>query len=140
MIRTPTPTDAAELVPLFAALSHPASADQISNRLQRLNADPEYQAWVVDGDRPVLAFAAGHLLFGIEDDRPAAQLIALVTAPDARGRGLGSELCAAFEAWAVEQGAARATLGSGTRRGQAHEFYLRRGYAPTGVRFGKNLA
>ncbi|PDP88113.1 GNAT family N-acetyltransferase [Glycomyces fuscus] len=87
----------------------------------------------------LLGFAAGHLLFPVEDDAPAAQLIALVTAEGARGRGVGTALCAAFETWAVERGAARAMLNSSTWRTEAHAFYTRRGYAASGARFSKSL-
>lgn len=139
MIRTPTPDDAADLVPLFAALAHPAEATQLKVRLGRLLSDPEYSAWVAEGEAELLGFAAGHLLFPVEQDRPAAQLIALVTAEQARSRGIGSDLCATFESWAVARGATRAILTSGVQRHEAHEFYRRRGYATTGLRFGKSI-
>ncbi|WP_444964061.1 GNAT family N-acetyltransferase [Nocardiopsis sp. M1B1] len=139
-VRTVRTADADGLVPLYAALSHPATAAQVRSRLERLAGDPTYGFWVgevVSGE--LLGFAAGHLLFPVEDDTPAAQLIALVTAGDARGRGVGTALCAAFEAWAVERGAARAMLNSSTGRAEAHAFYTRRGYTASGVRFSKSL-
>ena len=142
--RTCRPDDAQLLVPLFAALSHPTTAERLRDRLARLAGDPTYAAWVIeapDGDAPaeLWGFAAGHLLHPVEDDTPAAQLIALVTAEGARGRGVGTTLCAAFERWAVERGATRVALNSGTTRAEAHAFYRRRGYTASGLRFAKTL-
>ncbi|MDA2806771.1 GNAT family N-acetyltransferase [Nocardiopsis suaedae] len=132
--------DAESLVPLFAALSHPATPAQLRSRLERLAGDPAYEAWGVESETAQLVgFAAGHLLFPIEDDVPAAQLIALVAAGNARGRGVGTALCTAFEQWARGQGAARALLNSSSTRGGAHAFYTRRGYTASGVRFTKPL-
>ncbi|MET9710335.1 GNAT family N-acetyltransferase [Nocardiopsis alba] len=135
------PTDADRLVPLFSALSYPASTKRIRARLERLGQDPTYEAWVVEDSRwELVGFAAGHMLFPIEDDVPAAQLIALVTAEHARGRGVGAALCSAFERWATGRGAARVQLNSGERRSEAHDFYSGRGYTASGVRFSKRLA
>lgn len=139
-VRTVRTADADGLVPLYTALSHPATAAQIRSRLERLTGDPTYGfrvAGAASGE--LLGFAAGNLLFPAEDDTPAAQLIALVTAEDARARGVGTALCAAFETWAVERGAARAMLNSSTGRTGAHAFHTRRGYTASGVRFSKPL-
>ncbi|WP_150251548.1 GNAT family N-acetyltransferase [Nocardiopsis deserti] len=138
--RTVRFSDADGLVPLYAALSHPSTATQVRSRLERLAGDPTYGFWVGEAaSGELLGFAAGHLLFPVEDDAPAGQLIALVTAEDARGRGVGTALCAVFEAWAVERGATRTMLNSSTRRTEAHAFYMRRGYTASGVRFSKPM-
>lgn len=138
--RTGHAADTDKLLPLFADLSHPATAPRLRARLERLTGDPTYEVWVIEiATGELVGFAAGHLLFPVEDDVPAAQLIALVTAEDARGQGVGTALCAAFEQWAVEQGATRALLNSSTTRTQAHAFYTRRGYTASGVRFTKSL-
>ncbi len=127
-------------MPLFADLSHPATAMQVRNRLERLAGDPTYELWVVeDATGELIGFAAGHLLFPVEDDAPAAQLIALVTAGRARGRGVGTALCTMFEQWAMAKGAGRAQLNSGNRRTEAHTFYTSRGYTASGTRFTKPL-
>ena len=92
-----------------------------------------------DDQGSLLGFAAGHLVFPIEDDTPAAQLIALVTAENSRGHGVGTALCAAFESWAIKNGATRAVLNSSTQRLTAHAFYTARGYVSSGIRFSKTL-
>ena len=74
-----------------------------------------------------MGFAAGHLVHPIEDDRPAAQLIALVSSTEARGTGVGTALCRTFEDWALTHGAQRAVVNSGNHRQSAHDFYQRHG-------------
>lgn len=129
-----------QLPPLFEALSHPATVNQLRVRLTRLCSDPLYEAWVAaDGAGLLVGFAAGRLVFPVEDDTPAAQLIALVSAPTARSQGVGTMLCAAFEGWAVHNGATRAVLTSSAERPDANAFYTRRGYAASGTRFSKTF-
>lgn len=138
-IRPVQASDVVALVPLLSTLGYPSTADQLFRRITRLLSDPAYQAWVSLLDGAVVGFAAGHLLHTIESDTPGAQLIVLVSAEHCRGRGVGSALCAEFERWAVTGGATRAVLGSALHRKDAHGFYERRGYAPGGLRFGKQL-
>lgn len=132
-------TDAQRLVPLFTDLEHPATEQQLVRRLTRLAGDPTYAAWVGEVDGNLLAFAAGHLMYPVEDDDPAAQLIALVVADGRQGRGLGQRMVDAFEAWASGLGARRMTVTSSLRRIDAHAFYEACGYGRTGFRFGRRL-
>ncbi|MFC4337520.1 GNAT family N-acetyltransferase [Salininema proteolyticum] len=132
--------DAPALVGLFDQLGHPATLDALEKRLRR-NAIPEYRAWVFEGpgEVGVVGFAGGHLILPFEDDRPAAQLVALVVDERHRGLGAGSSLVAAFERWAEAEGAGRLSLTSRLSRERAHLFYEARGYERTGFRFGKRL-
>lgn len=136
-IRIAVPADAPRLVPLFIDLEHPSTEEQLVRRLTRLAGDPTYAAWVAEADGELLAFAAGHLLHLVENDDPAAQLVALVVAHEQQGRGLGKQMVAVFEAWASGLGAARFAVTSNRRRTDAHAFYEGRGYDRTGFRFAK---
>lgn len=138
-VRAATVDDAANLEDLFAALGYPAAGADISRRLARLHADAAYESWVAVEGGAIIGFAAGHVLFPVEDDQPAAQLIALVTTPAHQGAGAGSALCLEFEKWARDCGAGRLLVNSGEHRVETHRFYQRRGYARTGVRFGKSV-
>lgn len=100
-IRTVCTSDVDQLVSLFNDLSYPASADQIRNRVARLLDDDTYAMWVAQNAEGDLdGFAAGHIVFPVENDEPAGQLIALVTSKRSRGTGLGTKLCETFEQWA----------------------------------------
>jgi GNAT superfamily N-acetyltransferase len=140
-VRVATRADGDRLPPLFDALAHPATVSQLRVRLARLCSDPVYEAWVAaDQTGLLVAFAAGHLFFPVEDDTPAAQLIALVAASTARGQGVGTMLVRRFESWAVQNGATRAVLTSSLERADAHAFYLGQGYIASGARFSKTLS
>lgn len=131
--------DAGTLVGLFDALGYPADAGTVQRRLSRLHSDASYESWVACRDGSVIGFAAGHLVHPIEEDCPVGQLIALVTAPQHEGFGVGRALVEQFEAWAHMSGARRLLVSSGDHRVETHTFYLRRGYTQTGLRFGKSL-
>ncbi|ANI90886.1 GNAT family N-acetyltransferase [Dietzia timorensis] len=125
---------------LFDDLSHPATAGQIRTRVRRLLEDDTYMMWVAENvDGGIDGFAAGHLVYPIEDDVSAGQLIALVTSQHARGTGIGVKLSEAFECWATSRGAGRAVVNSGQDRHTSHEFYKHLGWEQTGLRLGKRL-
>ncbi len=138
-VRRANADDAEALAPLLDALGYPADAGAIHARLSRLVRDQSYESWVAVKDGAVVGLAAGHLVHPLEEDDPAAQLIALVTAPPHEGIGVGQALVERFEAWAVASGARRGLMNSGDHRVGTHAFYRRRGYAQTGLRFGKVL-
>lgn len=75
----------------------------------------------------------------VEEDNPAAQLIALVIAPRHQRAGAGTALVYEFETWARSNGARRALVNSGEQRRETHTFYEHRGYTSTGLRFNKTL-
>jgi GNAT superfamily N-acetyltransferase len=68
-----------------------------------------------------------------------AWLTTLVVLEDARGAGIGSALVRHVEGWAVEKGAKRLSVTSGIQRLSTHEFYEKRDYQRTGLRFSKQL-
>lgn len=138
-VRTATLEDSDHMETLFTELGYPASPAQIRTRLQRLRADPTYGCWVAVHDDRMAGFAAGHLVWPVEQDQPAAQLIALVTDPEHQGVGAGTRLVHAFETWASSMGARRLLVNSGSQRHASHHFYERRGYHASGTRFTKVL-
>jgi len=139
-VRTASPNDAEQLVPLFTQLGYPTEATEIRRRLQR-NATTEYAAWVFEAvsGSGVIGFAAGHLLLPYENDAAAAQLMILVVDERHRASGAGTALVNQFESWATSRGASRSIVSSGLDRVATHDFYIQRGYKHTGVRFGRQL-
>jgi GNAT superfamily N-acetyltransferase len=55
--------------------------------------------------------------------------MALVVDERARGAGVGRELVASAEAWAVARGCRRLTVATRITRERAHRFYLREGFS-----------
>ena len=62
-----------------------------------------------------------------------AWLHSLWVSPQLRGQGLGSQLIAAVEQWAVRQGAVHIRLAVAPRNAPAIALYLRHGYLGTGA-------
>jgi GNAT superfamily N-acetyltransferase len=87
-----------------------------------------------DGER-----ALGHLVGRVlEPDtlRPGTRVAVLQSmrvVPEARGRGVGSRLVAAFFDWAKERGAVRASVTAYAANEGAQRFYARHGFVPASV-------
>jgi GNAT superfamily N-acetyltransferase len=80
-----------------------------------------------------------HIFPSIHDNEPVAWLTTLVVLEDARGAGIGSTLVKHVEDWATRNGARRLSVTSGKQRKATHEFYEKRNYENTGLRFSKKL-
>ena len=140
-IRAAAPSDAPILCELLAQLGYPASVAEIPARLSALASFPRAAAFVAtNGYGEVVGLATTHIFPSIHDNGPVAWLTTLVVLEDARGAGIGSVLVTHVEQWAVSNGAKRLSVTSGMHRKATHEFYERRDYENTGLRFTKNLA
>lgn len=133
-------TDAAVLCELLAQLGYPASAEEIPGRLRAIDELPNAAAFVAANRYgEVIGLATAHIFPSLHENGPVAWLTTLVVLEDARGAGVGSALVQHVERWAAAQGAARLSLTSGLHRRATHEFYERRDYERTGLRFAKKL-
>ena len=140
-IRAAAPSDAPILCELLAQLGYPASVAEIPARLSALASFPRAAAFVAtNGYGEVVGLATAHIFPSIHDNGPVAWLTTLVVLEDARGAGIGSVLVTHVEQWAVSNGAKRLSVTSGMHRKATHEFYERRDYENTGLRFTKKLA
>jgi len=89
--------------------------------------------------------AIGHLVGRVlEPDtlQPGTRVAVLESmrvAPEARGRGVGGHLVAAFFAWANERGAVRASVTAYAANEGAQRFYARHGFLPGSVTFRVTL-
>jgi GNAT superfamily N-acetyltransferase len=139
-IRPAVPADAPVLSELLAQLGYPASIPEIPQRLQAIADFPEAAAFVATNKYgEVVGVITAHVFPSIHDNEPVAWLTTLVVLEDARGAGIGSALVRHVERWAVEKGAKRLSVTSGIQRQMTHEFYEKRNYEPTGLRFSKRL-
>jgi GNAT superfamily N-acetyltransferase len=140
MIRPATPSDAAVLSGLLGQLGYPASESDIPARLKALEDFPRAAAFVAaDGYGEVVGLVTAHVFPSIHDNGPVAWLTTLVVLEDVRGAGIGSALVRHVEQWAERNGAKRLSVSSGLQRTATHEFYQKRGYENTGLRFSKHL-
>jgi GNAT superfamily N-acetyltransferase len=139
-IRAAAPSDAPILCELLAQLGYPASVAEIPARLSALASFPRAAAFVAtNGYGEVVGLATAHIFPSIHDNGPVAWLTTLVVLEDARGAGIGSALVRHVEQWAAQNGAKRLSVTSGIHRRATHEFYEKRDYDNTGLRFTKKL-
>ena len=139
-IRPAAPSDAPILCELLAQLGYPASVTEIRGRLHAVASFPRAAAFVaMNGFGEVVGLVTTHIFPSIHDREPVAWLTTLVVLEDARGAGIGSALVKHVEHWATRNGAKRLSVTSGMQRKATHEFYAKRDYETTGLRFTKKL-
>ena len=138
-IRAATGDDAASIAPLLTSLGYPAAPADVRRRLDRLLADAAVRCLVATDGPNTIGFATLHILRIAHADDPVGMITALVVDPRARGRGAGRALVLALEDFARLHRCPRVLVTSAEHRADAHAFYLRLGYQPTGRRFGRTL-
>lgn len=140
-IRRAEASDAPIINELLAQLGYPASVPEIPKRLQAMGDFPNAAAFVATNRYgEVVGLITAQIIPSIHDNEPVAWLTTLVVLEDARGAGIGSALVRHVEGWAVEKGATRLSVTSGAQRHSTHEFYEKRDYERTGLRFSKRLS
>ena len=139
-------TDAAAVAHLSGELGYPATAEQMTTRLEAVRRSATTQ--------PAEVFVAcdkdsGEVVGWIHVAVPAMIAIdaqpdiwGLVVAGSHRGRGIGACLMAVAEAWARDRGYTSMWLRSSQHRLDAHRFYKRLGYeiVKTQVTFSRPLS
>ena len=139
-IRAAVPSDAPILCELLTQLGYPSSEAEIPARLSAVASFPRAAAFVaMNGFREVVGLVTTHIFPSIHDNEPVAWLTTLVVLEEARGLGIGSALVKHVEEWATRNGAKRLSVTSGKQRRATHEFYEKREYENTGLRFTKQL-
>lgn len=139
-IRPAVPADAPVLSEVLTQLGYPALPSEIPQRLRAISDLPSSAAFVATNRYgEVVGLITAHIIASIHDRDPAAWLTTLVVLEDARGAGIGSALVRYVERWAAEKGAQRLSVTSGIQRQATHEFYEKRDYERTGLRFSKRL-
>lgn len=128
-IRPVRRTDAPAVNELLGQLGYPQD-DQAATarRIQSWSDDPTSAAFAAEDGDQLLGVIAVHLCPYFERDGSWGRIVALVVSDQVRGRGVGSELVAAAESFAVSHGCLRMEVSSSDRRQDAHAFYRRRGY------------
>jgi GNAT superfamily N-acetyltransferase len=126
-IRSAVPADGPVLCDLFAQLGYPTPVEDFIRRLVQVLADPTQTLLVSGPEGAPLGVAHLQRMTLLEADG-YAQLLALVVDESQRSRGLGAQLVAAGEAWAVAQGCSTLTVRSNVIRTRTHTFYERLGY------------
>ncbi|MEP6691664.1 MAG: GNAT family N-acetyltransferase [Gemmatimonadaceae bacterium] len=135
-----TDADAGAVAHLLGVLGYPLAVADVPARLAALATPNDALLLARDEAGVVLGLVGLHSFPSIHASRANAYITALVTAPEARGRGVGRALVAAAEAWARARACGRLTVTSAEHRADAHAFYPACAMPFTGRRFSKPLA
>lgn len=142
-IRLACSDDAESIDELLGQLGYPQNDPKgTAARLQAWGDLPAGAAYLAEADGEALGVIAVYVCPFFEHDGASARITALVVSEAARGRGVGSRLVEAAEAFAAAQGCSRLEVTSNDRRVTAHRFYERCGYTiQTGIssRFLRDL-
>ena len=126
-IRRAVLADAAEIARLSGELGYPLTADAMRARLAALLSSEQHHIAVAASDGRLLGCMHVEHRVSLEGgDR--AELMALVVDSTVRRRGLGRELVAAAEQWALARGLDSLTIRSNVARELSHPFYESLGY------------
>ena len=128
MIRPATQADAGAIAMLSGELGYPGSPEQIGGRLRRLLASERDVVLVAEETGAVIGWIHGADQQLLESEE-RCEILGLVVALGARGRGVGRALVGAAEAWAAARGLSTIAVRSNVAREGSHPFYERLGYA-----------
>jgi len=126
-IRRATLDDTEALRVLIGQLGYPPDPEVLRRRLAGYLNAPDLNVLVAELDGQVFGVASGGAQRILAYDG-SYELGILVVHEGVRSRGVGKALLAAFEQWAVGNGARSIRLGSRDWRVDAHRFYQREGY------------
>lgn len=143
LIRDATDTDIPALADLITQLGYPTTPGQMAARLERLAAEPNQRTLLAEDhqERQVVGLIGLFRHQSLEYDDCFVRILALVVSRQAQHRGVGQQLMAAAEGWAVAVGATRLVLNCGNRaeRAAAHAFYPKIGFVHTTTGYTKLL-
>ena len=138
-IRQAAAADAQTLAKLLGQLGYEASAAAIPSRIDAIEKGGGIVLVAIDDANTVVGAASGATLPTLHADQPTAYITALVTTEGSRRRGIGRQLVAAVESWALDTGCRRLSVTSAEHRTDAHAFYVACGFPYVGRRFTKTL-
>lgn len=141
-IRNYQASDIEELIPLYADLGYPATAEVLRKRLGILLHQPSYQLLVAVLDEKVVGLIGFSKLYFFERDGFYYRILALVVGTNYRNQGVASHLIDEVRKQACLKGAFALVLNSGIRaeRSEAHHFYQNYGFKKASYGFALDLS
>lgn len=130
IVRAAVPDDARAVADLVHELGYGTAPARVRQQLDEFAVAADDQVLVADVDGAVVGFVAVSRTRSLIDPRWFGRITALCVAASHRRRGVGEELVAAAEDWAVAHGVTLLQVNSGRRpeRAAAHDFYPALGY------------
>jgi GNAT superfamily N-acetyltransferase len=127
-VRSAAPADAAAIARLSAQLGYPAAVPALATRLQRLLASEDQAVYVAaDPSGEVVGWIHGAEQLLVESGA-RCEILGLVVDEIVRRSGIGRQLVAAAEEWALTRGLSEVSVRSAVSRAESHPFYEQLGY------------
>ena len=120
-------------------LGYETTAAAMRRRLKSILCDVRYRTLLAEVDGKVSGMIGTLTHPSYEHNDPSGRILALVTLPGARRRGIGRALIAFAEKDFAQKAVARVSLDTRLTRKDAHQFYESLGYERNGWRFVKQL-
>lgn len=121
-VRPARAEDADALAVLSTQLGYPSTREDLLRRLSVIEGRPHHAVFAAEVDGVIAGWA--HVLIDIHlESGEFAEVAGLVVDERLRGKGVGSRLLDAAEAWARERGAVTVRIRSNVIRADAHRFY-----------------
>lgn len=139
IIRDLTLEDYKALKPLLDELGYLSTEDEVKERLSKIVPDKNFKALLAEDQGKVVGFIGLSKSYTYERNGCYVRILALVVAGEYRSRGIGTQLVAAAEEWARQNGASLIALNSGLQRVEAHKFYENKGFRKKWYGFIKEL-
>jgi GNAT superfamily N-acetyltransferase len=136
-IREAALSDSNSIADLMGELGYPTASDQMRIRLEATQKDHSYRTFVAEVEGEVVGVIGVRLGVQYQATGSYAQIIAFVTKPAFRGKGVGKSLLKSVENWAKKQKVSRVVVTCRVDRTRAHRFYELNNYEKTGFRFAK---
>ena len=126
-IRRARASDREDLARLSTQLGYPMSAEEAQARMAEIVNHADHALFVAESEGRVVGWLQVSVPRIFEAPRQA-EIAGLVVDEDARGRGIGSALLEAAQAWACERECSALRVRSNILRERAHAFYRRAGF------------
>jgi GNAT superfamily N-acetyltransferase len=140
-LRAAALADAEALAVLAGELGYPAAASVMRRRLGDVQKSENDVVLVASRADSIVGWIQVATVASLESD-VFAEIRGLVVTESERGKGVGSQLVSAAEAWAVRHSCPRLRVRSNVVRAETRRFYEKRGFAVTKVQnvFDKPLS
>ena len=138
-IRKVKPEDFVFVAELMGELGYPATALQVSTRLQRL-LDAGEEVYVAELESQVVGLICYASRPHLNGDGTVGRVTNLVVHSKVRQSGIGRKLMEFIEGHARSRGDENMELTTRLHRTEAHHFYLKIGYKETSKKFTKRLS
>jgi GNAT superfamily N-acetyltransferase len=141
LIRKAESGDVTAIAGLMTELGYPTSSDEMEERLNNISREKDYRTIVAVYNGIVAGVACAVKSFFYEQNGSYVRLVALVTDPAARNKGIARALVAAVETWAKGTGAGALLVNCGKRkvRDPAHALYKSLGFVARATAYRKQL-